>query len=330
MKRARKQFGSVVSDKRIKTWHYLWQENGKRRSKLIGHKREFPTKAAAWEGAKPFIAAIGQGEKRPSAEIVLVTQLVEQYRVEKMPKRASTRRGYETWFINHIEPKWGKCELTELQARPVELWLDSLDLAPKSKAHIRGLLSVIWDYAMWRGDVPTARNPMELVKVKDASKPIRKTRSLSVEQFQLLLKVLNEEDPCFRTMVILAISFGLRISEVLGFKWCDVDWLNKTLRIERGVVKQIVDNVKTSHSARTMACADEVLGLLKNWRQTSLFSTNEDWMFASIYKLGRQPVGYTSLHLRLEQPHQGFGTGWHRPCKFSHVPALCRIPEYAE
>jgi integrase len=108
-----------------------------------------------------------------------------------------------------------------LQARPVELWLDWLDLAPKSKAHIRGLLSVLWDYAMWRGDVPTARNPIELVRIKDAPKPIRKTRSLSVEQFQSLLKVLDQEEPCFRTMVILAISFGLRSSEVLGFKWSD-------------------------------------------------------------------------------------------------------------
>jgi len=40
--------------------------------------------------------------------------------------------------------------------------------------------------------------------------------------------------------------------------WHDVDWLGGTLRIERGVVKQIVDEVKSSHSARTMVCADEL------------------------------------------------------------------------
>ena len=42
-----------------------------------------------------------------------------------------------------IVPKWGDCELTELQARPVEMWLGSLALAPKSKVHIRGLLHVL-------------------------------------------------------------------------------------------------------------------------------------------------------------------------------------------
>jgi integrase len=91
---------------------------------------------------------------------------------------------------------------------------------------------------MWRGDVPTERNPMELVCIRDAGKRVRKPRSLTVEQFQLLLAQF-ERDLCFRTMLLLSVSFGLGISEVLGLKWCDVDWLGKTLRIERGIVKQI-------------------------------------------------------------------------------------------
>lgn len=47
-------------------------------------------------------------------------------------------------------------------------------------------------------------------------------------------------------MLLMCISFGLRISEALGLKWKDIDWLGKTLSIERGVVKQIVDNVKST------------------------------------------------------------------------------------
>jgi integrase len=133
----------------------------------------------------------------------------------------------------------GGSPLTDLQPRPVELWLKSLSLSPKSKIHIRGLLSTLWDYAMWRGDVPTERNPMELVKVLNATKRVRKPRSLTVGQFHALLEVIGA-DVCWRTMLLVAVSFGLRISELLGLKWKDVDWLNKTIRIERGVVKQVV------------------------------------------------------------------------------------------
>jgi integrase len=111
--------------------------------------------------------------------VLTVNALVEQYRTEKMPRRASTRRGYEAWLRNHILPTWGARPLADLQARPVELWLQGLKLAPKSQMHIRGALSILWDYAMWRGDVPTQRNPMELVTIKGASKRVRRPRSLN-------------------------------------------------------------------------------------------------------------------------------------------------------
>ena len=163
--------GSVRFDKRRKTWNYLYYDGPTRRSKLIGTKQEHPTKAAAWEAVRTFTSTL---EKRCAGSLVLtVNTLVTHYRQEKMPKRADTRRSYEVWLRNHIMPKWGECSLTDLQARPVELWLGALALSPKSKAHIRGLLSVLWDYAMWRGDVPTQRNPMELVTVKGATKRTR-------------------------------------------------------------------------------------------------------------------------------------------------------------
>ena len=40
--------GSVRYDRRRKTWNYLWYDGKTLRSKLLGNKREFPTKAAAW------------------------------------------------------------------------------------------------------------------------------------------------------------------------------------------------------------------------------------------------------------------------------------------
>jgi integrase len=285
-----RQTGSVVFDKRRKTWNFLWRENGQRRSKLLGTVSELRTKTEARRAAETLRRTLQQESVRQNAPTV--RSLINSYRVEKMPERMSTRRGYDGWLNNYILPKWGDSELTKLQARPVEIWLDSLTLAPKSKVHIRGLLHVLWDFAMWSGDIPTARNPMELVNVKNASQRVRKTRSLTVEQFQLLLETVGN-DACWRTILLLAVSFGLRISEVLGLKWKDVDWLGKTISIERGVVKQIVDDVKSSCSARTMVCADELLDVLKHWRQTTQFSQAEDWVFASAYKLGRQPLSYT-------------------------------------
>jgi integrase len=120
--------------------------------------------------------------------------------------------------------------------------------------------------------------------------------------------------------LLLAVSFGLRISE-LGLKWKDVDWLGKNIRIERGVVKQIVDDVKSSCSARTMVCADELLGVLGQWRRTTQFSQPEDWVFASAYKLGRQPLSYTFVWENLGNAAQKAGIGHVSSHAFRHTIA---------
>ena len=55
MKRAQRHtIGCVRFDKRRKTWNYLWYEHGQRRSKVIGTKQEYPTKASAWNVAEQW------------------------------------------------------------------------------------------------------------------------------------------------------------------------------------------------------------------------------------------------------------------------------------
>ena len=56
--RQRNRSGSVVLDKRIKTWNFFFWENGRRRSKKIGTMSQYPTKASAWRAAKPLRDAV--------------------------------------------------------------------------------------------------------------------------------------------------------------------------------------------------------------------------------------------------------------------------------
>ncbi len=301
--------GSVSKDRRSKVWNFFWWEDGKRKCKALGR---FPTKAAAWKAAKPLRDAL-EITNRPST--VKVSELVTQYRVEKMPQRASTRRGYEAFLRNYILPKWQDADLTELQARPVELWIQSLALAPKSKVHVRGLLHTLWDYAMWRGDVPTERNPMELVQVKNASKRVRKPRTMTIEEFHRLSGVLTEP---YRTMATVGVCLGLRWSELVGLKWQDIDWLNGELRLQRAVVKQITDEVKTVHSSKPIVLDPRVLALLKQHKQNSTFTEPGDWVFASPEKHGRLPRSYTSFWEKLGRACHDAGIVHVSPHSFRH------------
>src|SRR5215469_3832074 len=170
--------------------------------------------------------------------------------------------------------------------------------------------------AMWKRDVPMQTNPMSLVKVKGASKRIRQPRILTVEQFRLL--VLHLRQP-FKTLALMCACFGLRISEALALKWSDVDWLNGTLRVERGIVQQVVDDVKTEDSRKTFVIAGDLLEVLKSWKQATEFSAPEDWIFASPVQVGRLPYSYTGVREELQRAATAASLGHLRSHTFRHT-----------
>jgi integrase len=188
--------------------------------------------------------------------------------------------------------EFGQCALSDVQ-RPAELWLESLKLTPRSRAAVRGLLRILWEFAMWRGDVPTQRNPMELVTIKGASKRTRKPRSLTVDEFQRFVQHLGEP---FHAIALVCVCFGLRISEALALRWSDVDWLNGKLSVQRGIVRQRLDDVKTETSHKAITVTQTMIEALKQWKQTTQFSAQEDWIFASPSQLGRFPWSADSVN----------------------------------
>jgi len=304
--------GSVVFDRRRKTWNLLTWEARKRRTQRIGTLSEYRSKTAAQRAAQSIPRT---DIPQPQHEAGTIRVLVDQYRKEKMPERASTRRGYETYLQNQILPKWQDAAITDVQPRPVELWLNTLKLAPKSKVHVRGLLHTLWDYAMWRGDVPTARNPMELVQIRNASKRVNKPRTMTIEEFHRLSAILTEP---YKTMATVGVCLGLRWSEIAGLKWQDIDWIDGELRLQRAVVKQIEDEVKTVHSSKPLALDTRILDVLKQHRQNSVFTAPDDWVFASPAKLGRLPRSYTSFWEKLGRACQDLGIRHISPHSFRH------------
>ena len=96
-------------------------------------------------------------------------------------------------------------------------------------------------------------------------------------------------------MALICVCFGLRISEALALRWGDVDWLNAKLQVERGIVCQVVDDVKSSESRRALHIDNEMLDTLKLWKQTTQFPGPNDWVFASPVQLGRLPWSYDQV-----------------------------------
>jgi len=309
----RHKTGSVRFDKRRGTWNFLWYDGPTRRSKRIGTKQEFPTKAAAWKEVESLEILLKpqDGDKGDT-----VRSVVARYEAERMPTRHSTARVYRSFLNNHVLPKWADTRIQDVQPRPVELWLRELPLSPKSKTHVRSLMHGLVEFAMWSGLLDISRNPVSLVRNIGATRKVRKARSLTAEQFHALLRELQEP---FGTMALLSVCLGLRFNEALALRWVDVDWLGSRLSIRRGIVNQIVGDVKTQGSAKTFNLASELLERLKFWKQSSQFSGAEDWIFASPFKLGRLPYSYTGTRQELERASKAAGIGHISSHAFRHT-----------
>lgn len=275
--------------------------DGKRTTRKLGLLMELTQEQADSKAAEKLESLkLQAGRTSPS-----VRSIVTQYREEKLSKlRHSTQKAAESWLKAHVLPRWGDLPIMDLQPRPVQLWLESLPLATKTRGHIKGLLSCIVNYAMWANLIPVGNNPITLVTVKGASKRKRKPRNLSVTEFHEMLKHLREP---FRTMMQVQLCLGLRVSELLALRWHDVDWMGSKLNVEHGIVNQHLDDVKTEGSCKVIPLDPELLQVLQAWKQQTEFPQAGDWIFASPAKLGRLPVSYTAYKTTLQDAAEAIG-----------------------
>ena len=84
----------------------------------------------------------------------------------------------------------------------------------------------------------------------------------------------------YRTMVMIAGSLGLRVSEIMGLQWSDFDFENKTALVQRGVVHGRVGEVKTEYSKDHLPIDSLLVEKLLQHRKRC-YPTSEGWLFTN-------------------------------------------------
>src|SRR5437879_3354672 len=127
----------------------------------------------------------------------------------------------------------------------VETWLESYPHSRQIKSHVRNLMHTLFQAAIrWE---MTERNPIDLVR--QSRKRLKIPRVLTPVEFKALLEQLSEP---YQTMVLTVACLGLRVCELLGLQWGDIDFANLTVRIQRSVVEAEVNETKTDASESTL------------------------------------------------------------------------------
>jgi integrase len=127
-------------------------------------------------------------------------------------------------------------------------------------------------------------NPITLVRQSAKRRTVPEVL-LPSEINRLVSSLPNRE----RTLVVMAAGMGLRMSELFGLKWGDVDFAGKQASVLRSIVKQAVGPFKTEASQKPVPLDPRLVRTLRAWRRTARFRKPTDWVFASPVRQGKSP-----------------------------------------
>src|SRR5579863_6858298 len=131
------------------------------------------------------------------------------------------------------------------------------------RGHIRALMHLLFERALLWGLIELQRNPIELVALRGVSKRQRRPQTLAPEKFQELLGKLREP---YRTMAIVAMCTGLRVSEVLALRWEHIDFDASVMLVQQGVVNGRIGRVKTEASRDEIPLDPAFADTLRKWK----------------------------------------------------------------
>jgi integrase len=280
------------------TWVLRFYEEvaGRRvyRKQKIGTVRELPTRRDAEKFALSIRAKINSEVRSPETVNALIAHYLK-HELTMERKAFATVEAHRVLIDRYVKPRWGSLKLTDVRTVVVEGWLESLPLAPASRAKIRAVMSTIYSHGI-RHEWLTF-NP--ITKVRCSAKRLREPDVLSPEEFQSLLAELQVRE---RAMVLLAGATGLRRSELFALKWSDLNFLTMEIGINRSCVRNHFGAVKTEASGKPVPLSSTVKDALTEWRKKSEYRTEDDFLFPSVRLNGRFPLSPDTVLKKFIRP----------------------------
>lgn len=196
------------------------------------------------------------------------TEWISTYKA--MSCKESTLNTYRNTYKRYIQPVFGQRKIKDIKPEQIQRFMNekAKQYSQTVAAEINFLLYDSLEQAAKNGII--TRNPMTNTTAPKYRKPERK-KALSAEHEKAFLQAVKESSyfPIYRT----ATLSGMRIGELLGLSWNDVDFAHEEIRIthtlscttEKG---QYMDTPKSKASRRAipMHKGGELYSLLKKQR----------------------------------------------------------------
>jgi integrase len=249
-----------------------------------GGEREAVAKQAELRGK------VARGEKIAPAN-ARFKDVAEQWFESKRRLRPWTRKNYRAVLDNELLPTFGHLKLGQIDPESVARFIRNLEARNLSSSTISNYLlplSGAFAFATRRGLASV--NPCSLLTNDDrpAKAERCKAHEWSDEEVQALLAASEtlahrrESQYDYSSLLRTAISTGLRLGELLGLQWNDIDFDGGVLNVRRQWTRsRELAEPKTQKALRRVPLSPELVAFLKKHKFASRFSQETDFVFAS-------------------------------------------------
>ncbi|MBV7392074.1 tyrosine-type recombinase/integrase [Enterococcus sp. ALS3] len=185
-------------------------------------------------------------------------------KIERTRVKKTTLSAYIRTIQVHIHPSIGSLLLTEISSGHLVAFLTELQRKNLAAGTIRNIFNIVKKSltdAYLQGYLQ--QNPCSNIKLPKISQ--QQNRALTFKQQKKLEQVALKEASC--SPIIIALYSGMRIGEISGLKWEDVDFVDDTIFIRRTVsrifsldaeekkTQLIIGSPKSASSARKIPIA---------------------------------------------------------------------------
>ena len=246
---------------------YFDKETNKRKQKNMG---SYPLKRDANKRLNEVKEEIYKEELLLPNEMILQDFLLDFLEKYKMNLSITTYNCYMRICKKYIIPLLGDIKLCDIRPIHIQNYVDDLLdlLTPQTiKVHLNILnlalkrayrLKLIKENVVQFVEVPKNKKyKNEIYNAEDMKKLLEKSRETSLE-----------------LPIILASGLGLRISEILGLTWNNIDFNDFTITIDKITVRDkgqvILKEPKTESSIRTISAPKEIILILKQLKKDRL------------------------------------------------------------
>lgn len=234
-----------------------------------------------------------------------INQITEEWKEEKKKYvKKSTYAAYQLLIQNHIKPYFGDLyEVNEEKVQQFVFYKLDAGLSEKTIRDIIIVLKMILKFGIKNGY-------LEYIQI-DAKFPSKQEKKdldvLSKADQKKFMEHLRNNFTFKNLGIFICLSTGMRIGEICGLRWCDVDTAEGVIKVRHTLqriyiiesearhTELLLDTPKTANSVRDIPMSSELLKMLKSLNKV----VNENYYVISNDIKPIEPRTYRNYYKKL-------------------------------